>query len=252
MALSLDDINAACRQARRAGATPKLTVGVIPSVAICWLIPRLAEFRELAPSIDLRIVYAVHGREIDFRDVDVAIVYASEAPDLPAIEAAQFLPGASAPVSSRSFVDAHHPLATARDFVDAGLLHDTDHIGWETWLSEAGEPGLPVSAGPVFEDFNLLRAAALSGQGVAICPIAIIRDDIKAGRLVQLSDRTILDRYMYFIVSKRSHEGPTTRALTVFREWLLSTTGAPLSTSRRVRGAKDTMGRRIATDALAE
>jgi LysR family glycine cleavage system transcriptional activator len=224
MALSLGDIDAACRRARRAGAPPKLTVGVIPSVAICWLIPRLAEFRALAPSIDLRIVYAIHGREIDFRDVDVAIVYASGAPDLPAFEAVPFLPGASAPVSSRSFADTHQPLMTVRDFVEAGLLHDTDHTGWETWLKNAGEPGLPFSAGPVFEDFNLLRAAALAGQGVAICPIAIVRDDIEAGRLVLLSDKTILDHCIYFIVSKRSHDNPTTRALSMFREWLLSTT----------------------------
>ena len=240
LAISLEDINAACRQARRATAPPRLTVGVIPSVAICWLIPRLAEFRALEPSIELRIVYSIHGQETDFRDVDLAIVYGSEAPDLPGFETTPFLSGASAPVSSRSFANAHQPLTAARDFLDAGLLHDTDYLGWQTWLRAAGEPGLPVNSGPVFEDFNLLRAAVLAGQGVAICPTAIIRDDFEAGRLVQLSDKTILDHFMYFVVSRRSHQNATAsaRALSMFRDQLLSAAAVASSSSPLMKSGK--------------
>ncbi|WP_430538096.1 hypothetical protein, partial [Bacillus cereus] len=55
--------------------------------------------------------------------------------------------------------------------------------------ARAGHPG-PSPEGPVFEDFNLLRAAALEGQGVALCPLAMIAGDLAAGRLVKLSDLT--------------------------------------------------------------
>ena len=71
---SLSDIEAACRQARRAGGPPTLTVAAIPSVAICWLIPRLGRFRGLSPATEVRLVYAFHGHPIDFREVDLAMM----------------------------------------------------------------------------------------------------------------------------------------------------------------------------------
>ena len=78
------DVDAACRRARRAGGPPILTIAVIPSVAICWLIPRLGHFRAVAPGPGVRVIYALHGQPIDFADVDVAVVFAEAPPVLPA------------------------------------------------------------------------------------------------------------------------------------------------------------------------
>ena len=77
------------------------------------------------------------------------------------------------------------------EMLACGLLHDTDATGWRAWFDAAGASEVEVAAGPVFEDFNLLRAAALAGQGVALCPLAMIADDLRDGRLVQLSDTAI-------------------------------------------------------------
>ena len=42
-------------QVRTLSASPVLTVGVGPTFAIRWLIPRLAEFGKIAPEVDVRI-----------------------------------------------------------------------------------------------------------------------------------------------------------------------------------------------------
>ena len=60
-----------------------MTVAVIPSVAICWLIPRLGDFRAIAPGLEVRVVYAIHGQPIDFRDVNLAVVFSPSPPALP-------------------------------------------------------------------------------------------------------------------------------------------------------------------------
>ena len=83
-----------------------------------------------------------------------------------------------------------------------------------------------MAAGPVFEDFNLLRAAVLAGQGVALCALAIIADDLREERLVQLSDRLIRAEYGYYIVTQRTAEEPS-GAVGRFRAWLLSTAPTP-------------------------
>jgi LysR family transcriptional regulator, glycine cleavage system transcriptional activator len=215
LARALDDIDSACRRAQRAGGPPVLTVAVIPSIAICWVIPRLGAFRALAPGIEVRIVYAFHGQPIDFRDVDLAVVFADSPQALPEMKTTHFLPGLTVPVCA-----PHHgrPQSVA-EILRAGLLHDTDATGWRAWLDAAQAPQVEVPAGPVFEDFNLLRAAALAGQGVALCPLAMIADDLREGRLVQLSNTAIRADYAYYIlVGTRPAPG-----LDKFRDWLLST-----------------------------
>lgn len=225
LALALADIDAACRHARKAVGPPALTVAVIPSVAICWLIPRLADFQAQSPGTELRILYAIHGKDSDFRDADVAVVFSEGEPEVPGTTATRFLPGASAPVCSRGFAQAHVPLDTPEAMLNAGLLHDTDRSGWQAWLANAGCPENTVLAGPVFQDFNLLRAAALAGQGVAICPPAIIRDDLAAGRLVQLSQRTVMDGHAYYVLRRITGGSAIDATQAAFCDWLLATAG---------------------------
>lgn len=229
LTLALADIESACRQASRAGARPTLTVAVIPSVAICWLIPRLAEFRRHWPGIDIRIQYAIHGKDIDFGNMDVAVIYSEGPPDLPGMVATHFLPGQGVPVCASAIARANPAIGTPAGMVAAGLLHDTDHSGWQAWLSANGADHEAAANGPVFEDFNLLRAAALAGQGVAICPLAIIRDDLDAGRLVSLSQATIRNEFAYYVIRRQAPGTQTAAAQTAFCDWLLSTVRTPRS-----------------------
>ena len=94
-------------------------------------------------------------------------------------------------------------------------------------------PELTVPHGPVFEDFNLLRAAALAGEGVALCPLSIIAGDLAAGHLVQLSDRTVRDEYAYYLEWKRPPIGSDpAETVSAFREWLLGTRPRPVTEHR--------------------
>lgn len=216
---SFDEIEAACRRARHSGVPLPLTVAVIPSVAIYWLIPRLSEFRNLTPRREVRIVYALHGQPIDFRGVDLAVVFAESPPILPGMSITPFLPGWTVPVCAPHIGRPDEPAT----MLEAGLLHDTDATGWRGWFDVAGARDLLVPPGPIFEDFNLLRAAALAGQGVALCPLAIVADDIGEGRLVQLSSIAIRETFGYYLVVAAEPDPQRAPGLREFRDWLLAT-----------------------------
>ena len=219
---SFGEIEAACRRARRAGGPPVLTIAAIPSVAICWLIPRLARFRALAPGVGTRLVYAFHGQPVDFRDVDLAIVYAEAPPRAPGMAVARFLPGRAAPVAAPGIARGARRGGVA-GLLAAGLLHDTDTGGWRAWLDAAGEGARAVPEGPVFEDFNLLRAAALAGQGVALCPLAIVADDLAAGRLALVSERAVGADWAYYLLTPSAPEPERAEAAARLRDWLRAT-----------------------------
>lgn len=224
LSLALSGIETACARARAERGPDMLTVAAIPSVAVCWLIPRLPSFREAHPGIPIRIVYAHHGQESELGDVHLAFVYSAAEPVLPGFRSEPFLPGTSIPVCSPSLLDGMEGGA-ASGFLAAGLLHDTDTTGWAGWFAQAGLDAPPELDGPVFEDFNLLRAAALSGQGVALCPPPMIRSDLDRGHLVQLSDVAVLGEFRYHLLSTMSEDAAVRAMAATFREWALAARG---------------------------
>ena len=223
LSLSLSEIEAACNRLRAGTASQALVIATIPSVAMCWLIPRLSAFRAAYPEIETRIVYAMHGRDINFNDIDLAFVFAPQPPQLPGVISQFFLKGDSAPVCSPTLLQkTKRPPQTTADLVALGLLHDGGHLGWEDWLRQAGLAPEPALVGPIFEDFNLLRAAALSGQGVALCPLAMVGPDIASGSLVQLFDHTRPVGSDYFVLSTTARNRRTEKSVKAFVDWALA------------------------------
>lgn len=222
LALSLTEIDAACARAREVNVRQPLVIAAIPSVAMCWLIPQLDGFRKTHPDVETRVIYAMHGRDTNFREVHVAFVFASSPPNLPGVEVVPFLPGVSVPVCSPALAPSNAAPIHPDEILKIGLLHDGDTTGWKDWLMSAGtQPNSPV-AGAIFEDFNMLRAAALSGQGVALCANAMIQPDLDAGRLVQLSNRSVLDDHEYFMLIGPKAQGDMAKAAEQFRVWALN------------------------------
>ncbi len=223
LSLALGEIDAACGRAKLRSGPEPLVIAAVPSVAICWLIPRLSGFRAAHPDVPIRVIYALHGHDVDFRDVHLAFIYSDAAPLLPGVTSDLFLPGASAPVCSPGLMSSFSgPNPTADEILDAGLLHDTDTSGWTGWLGRAGTTLGADVPGPVFEDFNLLRAAALSGQGVALCPPAMIEDDLTQGSLVQLSNVVVRERFGYYLLSVSAGDPHRQSAVDAFRDWALA------------------------------
>jgi DNA-binding transcriptional LysR family regulator len=76
--------------------------------------------------------------------------------------------------------------------------------------------------GPLFEDFNLLRAATLAGQGISLCPLSIIHDDLVAGRLIQLSDIRVLEQSAYYLLQSDQALRAQRPEVALFVEWLMA------------------------------
>ena len=225
LAEAFDIIGSACRRIALPESSPALTIAALPSVATIWLIPRLSHFFRAHPHISVKVIYAFHNQRIDFDEVDIAVLWGTG--DWEDCRKTKLLDGATYAVCNPSLLARLGPIKTPADLINKPLLHDTDRQGWQAWLRQAGVRTGETLAGPIFEDFNLLRAAVLSGQGLALCPRLLIQDDIASGRLQVLFDVQVFTDHAYHIVEPADPHHRHAAAIATFKEWLLSEAVGP-------------------------
>ena len=207
----------ACEALRRRAARPQVTVACVPSVATRWLIPRMDAFSQAHPETRIQLIHAPvnDGPHDDTADLVIRAINGAA----PAGLACDHLfTGQSRPVCSPARLERHGPVCEPADLLGARLLHDEDERAWRQWFESQGlRPHPRQLDGPVFQDFNLLSTAAIAGHGVALCPVALIREDLERGDLVELFDRAANEDRNYCMLHARSLD----EAGQAFREWVL-------------------------------
>lgn len=178
-------------------ARRKLTVSVLPSFAVHWLVPRLAEFQKMHPELDIMVRPTSTLAALDSRDgIDVAIRYG--AGNWPGLHASLLMQCEIFPVCSPSFL-MRTPIPSVQQIPQAALLR-FPRQPWRPWFNAAGLDWAEPMLGPVYDDAGLLLQAAAAGQGIALARAALAADDLVAGRLVKVGDIAMEDDFSWYMV----------------------------------------------------
>lgn len=219
------EIEAACVRVRKMTRGGNLTVGCIPSIAGRWLIPRLPEFIERYPEVEIRVVYASAHDRLGDTTLDVLITYGED--EERGTRAKLLFSRINKPVCSPGFLRDGGPLDTPAAIAAAPLLHDAGREGWRDWFGRAGLNPAAASPGTVFQDFNLLATAVIAGHGVALCPVEVFRKEIADGDLIVLSEIPTNPDKAYF-VRWRDESNPVAEA---FVMWFMNSIRPPRGAS---------------------
>lgn len=166
-----------------------ITVHARPSIAQCWLVPRLAGLAAQYPdlSIDLR----VGNDSVDFRagQVDLALHYGDGS--FPGLAARKLMDEWLAPVCSPDYAREHGLLDAPHNLSGATVLHDTlawpacaPDAEWRLWLdAQAPEVSLPARS-LRFDRADLCAQAAIHQAGVAMGRRRLVQPWLDSGQLV--------------------------------------------------------------------
>lgn len=220
-----DQFDAAVRLILDEQSTPEvLVISALPSFTQEWLLPRLVEFRQLWPQIDVLLQTEYRMVDLAAESVDVAIRFGRGdfgrdlQIDLLAHESVT-------PVCSPKLV-AERTLTDKRDIGSFTLLNSSVRMvhepwmSWEPWLKEVGLGARNHTSEPNFSDPLLILRSAAAGAGFALGRSMLIQDHLATNRLVRpFTDwiKPILSSY--YIVSTK--EKAKLHKVTVFRDWLL-------------------------------
>jgi DNA-binding transcriptional LysR family regulator len=152
-----------------------LVLSCEPSVAVRWLIPRLAGFQSAHPEIALHL--SVGGGPVEFRRdrIDLAI-RRLDFPMPDAWHVARLFGERVGPVMAAELV----PAFESGRFI--GLGSRTRPDAWPEWLRAHPGARPPIEI-RFYDHHSLIVEAASAGLGVALSPLVLAIDDVARGRL---------------------------------------------------------------------
>lgn len=210
-------VAAVARASHGAGARPQLTVVMPPFFASEIFAPRLSQFHERHPHIDLQVDTSDPRPEQHRGYSDLSVILAAEPPSDVEYASVRLLPLELVAVAAPKVAARMAGKRGGRAFDDLTLIMHSSFRGdlWEKWL----EIDLRRVQNVVeFDNMTAVLRATEQGGGVALMPARICGPLFESGALVRIEGLRLPSSDAYWLVARREDTvRPEVRA---FTQWL--------------------------------
>lgn len=220
VSISLNDIAETIESIQTPELGNRLTVAASPSIMTHWLMPRIGEFRDKHPDVDIRFLVSDSYINLAAEGVDVAIRYGdgrwigTKAMKLARVQ--------HFPVCSPNYLGTRGKLRAPEDLVGEQLLHlgggYEQQMHWKSWFQAQDVPPPAKLHGLSFDSHHSLVQAAIEGQGVALLGPPLISRHILQGHLIRAIDvPSLLHQYCWLATPEK---GPLSSIAQAFCDWI--------------------------------
>ncbi|WP_027520347.1 LysR substrate-binding domain-containing protein [Bradyrhizobium sp. WSM1417] len=196
-----------------------LTIGIGHTFAMRWLIPRLSEFRNEEPDIEVR--FTTGGASVPFGE-DWSCGIQLGTGDWPGLVAEPLFAGDLTPVCVPRLASSLKRPADLRGPSLIRVAHSPED--WPIWLKAANLARINAR-GPEFQFYGQALQAAADGLGIAMGIRPYIDDDLAAGRLVAPFDLSVPKGMRWYLLY-RSFQTEQ-RDFAAFRRWIMRAASEP-------------------------
>jgi DNA-binding transcriptional LysR family regulator len=166
----------------------KLRLALTPTFARSVVIPRLREFTEAYPEIDLTMQVSIPLLDVVAEDADLTVRFgAGRYADL---EYVCLSKDVVTPMASPAFVREHGPFEIAQDLASQPLLRSPLEP-WRTWFAAHRLDWPEPVDGSQFNDIGLMCDAAAAGMGIALVRLKLGAPWLENGSLVRLGSSEV-------------------------------------------------------------
>ena len=197
---------------RRLGQYQKpnqLVLNTTPAFARHWLMPRLGDFRQRHPEVDLWIYSTDEVPDMTTQTIDIALrddISSQAECSFKVLHIDRLFP-------------ACHPQVLEVPLEQRTTLHGEREMDWSHWAVEAGIDVGQQDQGLNFSDPGLLLDAVCTGLGIGLVSQLLSRQGQAKGLLTPLVDATIRGPSWALLTHRDSENDPLARC---FIEWLSS------------------------------
>jgi LysR family glycine cleavage system transcriptional activator len=217
---AFEDIAAATQRLTRPASAGTLTISYVPALLSLWMIPRLDQFMERYPGVQLTLIPSNEPQDIRAPDIDLCVHYGDgnwsdcwlhKWSDLDLF-----------PVASPTLINSK-PLRSVRDLADHIILHGDDGREWRTWFAAADALHLERGRRHYFTDARLSIEAAIHGHGVALGDSVTASSLLARGQLVAPFGLSVPAVDAFYVVCRNEMKSAT--IVRTFIDWLFEQKG---------------------------
>lgn len=206
-------------------ASAVVRVAVLPMFASRWLAPRLADFWDKHPKIELSFSHdnnTYSGASNPGEVADVAVQWGAgewQSVDSLRLLEAPLIAACSAELLKRA------PIRSVADLERHVLLHVDNHNMWRQWLAAAGAPAHDSLSqrGLMMTDRHFQLSATLNAVGVSLFIRSFIEDELRRGALVAPLPLEFRTDYAYYLVRPKGRAASPAAAR--FYDWICAQAG---------------------------
>lgn len=206
---------------------PVVRVAVLPMFASRWLAPRLVDFWNKHPKIELSFSHDndTFGAASDRAEVaDIAVQWGTGG--WPRVESRRLLEAPLIAACSPKLLKKT-PLRDAADLKRHTLLHVDDHNMWRQWLAAIGLSDAETIGrrGLMMSDRHFQLSATLNAVGVSLFIRSFIQEELRQGTLVSPLPMEMRTDYAYYLVRPKGRK--LSQAAERFHDWVCEQAARP-------------------------
>ncbi len=174
----------------------KLRLAVTPTFSRSVLIPRLRQFTEAYPEIDVTLQVSIPLLDVVAEDADLMVRFGTGR--YADVEHLCLMKDDVTPLASPAYVREHGPFVVAQDIEGEALLRSPLEP-WRTWfVAHQLDWPEPVD-GSQFNDIGLMCDAAAAGMGIGLVRLKLGAPWLESGALVRLYERSVPSPHAHYL-----------------------------------------------------
>lgn len=215
-------ISSSLRQLRHLGRSKHVTLSVSSAFAHYWMVPRLARFHQMHPTIDLRVQQT--DKELDPGREGVSLAVWRGNGNWRGYKSRMVAKETIWPVVSPSWINLNGRPEKIEDLLSAPLITleepYRDRPSWSDFFAGFGVAYTDRGGGLRLNDYALVLQAAMAGEGVAFGWSHVIADLVDKGMLVRLDPWNWSSGAGFYLVW--SEQAELSQDATAVRDWIVS------------------------------
>ena len=174
----------------------KLRLAVTPTFSRSILIPRLRQFTEAYPEIELTLQVSIPLLDVVAEDADLMVRFGTGR--YADVEHVCLMQDEVTPLASPAYVREHGPFDSPEDLEGQALLRSPLEP-WRTWFAANRQDWPEPIEGSQFNDIGLMCDAAAAGMGIALVRLKLGAPWLDNGSLVRLYERNVPSPHAHYL-----------------------------------------------------